>query len=260
MRFAALLLLVPCLAGWNPATQKGGGTPDAGGGSGQSYSDSFTRANNTDLNANCAGGDTCEWVEVGTADVSINANELDSATGAWRAHTNSNAAADTADQYVGARLTSAVWGVVSSIVLRDEGLETGGCFYALLFDVQDNYQIRACDEIGEGNCDTLATITPSNLGDGTNMFEGDALGLAVDDQTGNSVTFSVWKWENQAPPARGSWGTADWTVCSSGCDQGFATNPTAAGSGACDAGRRGGFYDEANNPSEWDDWMFGDNP
>jgi hypothetical protein len=222
------------------------------------YTDSFNRSDNTDLNANCGVGDTCEWVEYG-GNPEVDNNELKGASGAtYRIVTDADAEATGLNQYVAAECRSGPNNGYTGIALRDDGGSgSGDKFYVLRYNSITNFVLRACESTA--SCSDIAEIAEGDLLPAeVEMGAGDSIGMEVDANTGDAVTFTLYHWFDQVPPDRGSWGTG-WTVCASGCDQGFATAPTATAAGAADTGKRGGIYQGSNARRQWDNWMFGDN-
>ena len=225
--------------------------------------DTFTRANSDNLNdVDCDASDTCEWTEIG-GDVDIASNSTRNAVAeTWRIVNNSETGADTLSQYVAAQyVEGAILFNFSGPTLRDEGLSTGGNFYTLRFAAEGGYEIRACS--GSASCQTITLISAADLGGVMGL--NDSIGLTTDTGTGDSVVFTAYRWENAVAPIRANWSstaTAEWSVCASGCDQGFNSNaPTATSHGASDTGIRGGIYNGAVQAGlQWDNWMFGDNP
>lgn len=259
--FMCLLLL----GGRGPINISGSGKFVSIGG-GVSWSDSFTRENNTDITLNCVSegpnGD-CGWIEV-TGDTSITSDALLGPSA--RFQIVSDTSTDTLSQYSAAKFTlDTNQGHAGPILRATGGSGLADCFYTLRYTSDSDFELRAC---ANGiDCSDIATVTTVELG-GSAMADGDSIGIAVDTATGNGITFSLWQWDAQSPPARGSWGTPDETICTAGCDSGFDTaTPTAALSSAgCTAdadgvaNKRVGIYDgNGTTAASADDWMGGDN-
>ncbi len=221
------------------------------------YADTFTRANSTDLTANCdsegPGGD-CGWLELGNADWSISSNTVVSSAATGQIVGDAGSALGSQAQYSAARFVGAdVANVYSGPIL----LATGGSgaldsFYTFRFDSSENFTVLACHSADI--CYELAQISNADMGGA--MAPGDSIGFATNGGAGDSVQFSLWRWADQAPPARASWGTPTWTVCAAACDQFMIAAPSETEAGVA-SGDRGGLYSGQTSIAAWDNWMAG---
>ncbi len=257
----ALLLLAPMVSaqeynvGFRPRT--------AGGGSGVSWTDGFTRtpSDTSNIVATCSsegpGGD-CGWVEV-TGDLSIISNELAStSSGAYKVVANLDT--DTLAQYAGATSPDSPSSRKSGPVVRGTAAASASdCWYT--FEIRDStsFRIRACQSADD--CDTVETFTNGG-GDFTNMAQTDALGISVNSETGDNVQFTVYKFDTADAPAMfSSWAdvaTATYSVCDTtdDCDRVWDMAPSDA---KCTAdNKRVGLSLTSANAAGWDNWRGGD--
>jgi hypothetical protein len=202
-------------------------------------------------------------VEHNSDDKGINASEqyISTNESSGRIVTDGDAETTDLNQYVAARFLGTVSGALQGPVLRDSGGSAGGDRFYVLRTTGAAGGLNIFAGAQKANLGNIVFISIGNVGpaDG-NMISGDSLGLEVDDQTGNDVTFTVYHWSGQAPPANHDDWTDGYTICTAACDQGFDTAPESAGAGSADTGKRGGILQSDSSIEEWDDWMFGDNP
>lgn len=229
--------------------------PAAGGG--VAWTDSFTRANNTDVTANCSSegpNDLCDWVEV-LGDLSIAGNELHSTAANF--YLASGTDTSTLAQYSGATHVVSPNSTNAGPSIRGTGGGGGGdCHYVFRNNSTTGYALRACN--ASTSCSDIESFT-DGAGDFTDMILGDALGVSSDTGTGDSVVLTVWKFDAViAPTSFAGWPAAasnTYTVCASGCDKTWTTAPSFA---KCTAdNKRVGLYSGSANANEWDNWSGG---
>jgi hypothetical protein len=232
--------------------------PAAGNG-GVTWTDTFTRAANTDLTANCVAegpNDDCGWIEV-VGDFAISAtNDLDFPNNASLLESDTDT--DTLSQYSGATWidTNGTGGAV----IRGDG--TGGateCYYTFRMNFTNEFNLRACDS---GNsCATLETFTDGG-GDFTDMTNNDSIGISSDGGTLDGIELHVYKFDSADVPASfGNWegsATNEYSVCASGCDKTWTTAPSSKCSAGEDQAKRVGMYSGSTGTSAWDTWRGGD--
>ena len=271
MKRLILILIALSVSGWG-GVQLGGGVEAAAPAGGVAWTDTFTRTNNTDITANCTTpaegpNDVCDWDEV-SGGVEISTNTLIS-TGAVVFQVSSGLGTDTLAHHSAATFTTgATVGNAGPLVRATGGSGTADCFYTFRYNDTSNFSLRACHS--GTSCADIAAVTNTEMG--TAMASGDAIGLSVSADTGNGIDFTLYKWDAaDAPDDFASWSSATtiWTICTSGCDEDFASPDVTPSSALSTAGctadadgatnKRVGLYSGYEIDTAMDKWVGGDN-